>query len=183
MKAIKFSEKELDFLRTQYQMELEDANKYVEDVKNILNKLGVKPDAEMEPAEEKKPTRRGRPPKAKKEKPVKKGKRGRKPKVKIEQIIEEPKPESKPIKEKSTKKGKIPTSKKKVGPVEKTIPSTVEKPTSAAPKPPKPVSKKKSKKKTNRKKGIVLKNLSKPLPKMVEDKPAEIPEQTSETKE
>ena len=41
MKAIKFNESELDFLRNHYELELSDAENYVTDIKNILNKLGV----------------------------------------------------------------------------------------------------------------------------------------------
>lgn len=40
MKSIKFSDKELDFVRKQYQFELAEAENYVQDIKNLLLKLG-----------------------------------------------------------------------------------------------------------------------------------------------
>lgn len=67
MKTIKFSEKELGFIRQQYQVELEEAEEYVENLKNILNKISA-PET-FTPAEEpvKGPKRRGRKPKVQKE--------------------------------------------------------------------------------------------------------------------
>jgi adenylate kinase len=69
MKSIKFSESELEFLQTHYEMELLDAENYVGEVKNILKKLGV---IEKEIAKEKpaKSTgkKRGRPKKQANEK-------------------------------------------------------------------------------------------------------------------
>jgi hypothetical protein len=41
MKAIKFSESELEFLQNHYELELLDAENYVHEIKNILKKLGV----------------------------------------------------------------------------------------------------------------------------------------------
>jgi len=41
MKAIKFSESEMDFLKNHYELELLDAENYVGEIKNILKKLGV----------------------------------------------------------------------------------------------------------------------------------------------
>lgn len=44
MKTITFTEQELEFLRDQYQFELEEAENYVESIKSILLKFGkVKP--------------------------------------------------------------------------------------------------------------------------------------------
>jgi hypothetical protein len=70
MKTIKFSEQELGFIRQQYQVELEEAEEYVENLKNILKKIGV-PDA-FTVAEQvvKEPARRGRKPKVRKELPA-----------------------------------------------------------------------------------------------------------------
>lgn len=67
MKTIKFSEKELGFIRQQYQVELEEAEEYVENLKNILNKIGS-PET-FTPVEEvvKEPKRRGRKPKVQEE--------------------------------------------------------------------------------------------------------------------
>jgi hypothetical protein len=65
MKTIKFSEKELGFIRQQYQVELEEAEEYVENLKNILKKIG---NAEASASSEEvasEPKRRGRKPKAK----------------------------------------------------------------------------------------------------------------------
>ena len=66
MKAIKFSESELDFLQSHYELELADAENYVNEIKNILKKLGA---TEKEPVQEKpvknKTGKRGRPKKEK----------------------------------------------------------------------------------------------------------------------
>ena len=52
MKSIKFSENELSFLIEQYTDELINAQKYVEQVKEILKKLGVSTKTEkLEPIE------------------------------------------------------------------------------------------------------------------------------------
>lgn len=67
MKTIKFSEKELGFIRQQYQVELEEAEEYVENLKNILKKIGApEPFTPAEPVA-KEPARRGRKPKVQKE--------------------------------------------------------------------------------------------------------------------
>lgn len=66
MKAIKFSESELEFLQNHYELELYDAENYVSEIKNILKKLGV---IEKEIIKEKpakvKSKQRGRPKKEK----------------------------------------------------------------------------------------------------------------------
>jgi hypothetical protein len=41
MKAIKFSETELEFLTNHYELELTEAENYISEIKNILKKLGV----------------------------------------------------------------------------------------------------------------------------------------------
>src|ERR1035438_6793880 len=89
MTSISFSEKELDFLLQQYQVELAEAEEYVQNIRNILDKIGS---AEQLEAQE--PKKRGRKPKIVSEqvsKPVEKirKKPGRKPKVKIEQQVKE----------------------------------------------------------------------------------------------
>ena len=41
MKAIKFSDSELEFLQDHYELELLDAENYIAEIKNILKKLGA----------------------------------------------------------------------------------------------------------------------------------------------
>jgi len=84
MKEINFTEKELDFLRTQYQDELESARKYIDQISGILKKLessltlkGEEP-VEQGPGEVK---RRGRKPKEKTLITKEPKKRGRKPRA------------------------------------------------------------------------------------------------------
>lgn len=87
MKAIKFSDTELDFIRQQYQVELEEAETYVENLKNILNKIGntAKGIETFEITEKK---RRGRKPKIQIKPTVKVvKKRGPKPKIQKEEAI------------------------------------------------------------------------------------------------
>lgn len=66
MKAIKFSESELEFLQNHYELELSDAENYVVEIKNILKKLGVS-DTEITKEKPAKSTgkKRGRPKKEK----------------------------------------------------------------------------------------------------------------------
>ncbi|TRZ74059.1 MAG: hypothetical protein D4R97_04480 [Bacteroidetes bacterium] len=152
MKSIKFTDDELDFLLDQYQMELEEAEKYVESLRNIIKKLGnPKPKKVAEPVE-KQPKKRGRKPKLIKEqvlaKPIKKARKPRKDKGKGRR---------KGVKlVKPTVESKAPV-----------IPATESKP------PKKVVLKKKAKKKRNIKsKKVVLAPLSKPLkPKPVVESP------------
>jgi len=107
MKAIKFSEKELEFLREQYQDELAQAKEYVDQIIEILNKLGVREKAQKEETVEFKVyKKRGPKPKVKVDKPkVEPKKRGRKPKivVPILETVPEPKPEKKEGKKKVSK--------------------------------------------------------------------------------
>ena len=87
MKAIKFSDTELDFIRQQYQVELEEAEKYVENLKNILSKIGSPPKGieTIEITEKKRP---GRKPKMQIEPTVKViKKRGPKPKIQKEETV------------------------------------------------------------------------------------------------
>ncbi len=99
MKTIKFSESELEFLQTHYELELSDAENYVGEIKNILKKLGV---FEKEVA---------------KEKPAKKsGKKPGRPKREKETAIAiTPTPvakaEKKPTPEKVVKKAVVPVNK------------------------------------------------------------------------
>jgi len=86
MKSIEFTDQELDFLRDQYLMELEEAENYVKSIKSVLVKLGnPKPKKVAEPVE-KQPKKRGRKPKLIKEevlaKPIKKARKPRKDKGK-----------------------------------------------------------------------------------------------------
>ena len=91
MKSIKFSDKELEFIRQQYQVELEEAETYVKNIKNILNKIGVPSTAAMEEPIEQEPKvikRRGRKPKVKKVEPKIQKKRGRPKAVVTEPIVQ-----------------------------------------------------------------------------------------------
>jgi hypothetical protein len=145
MKSIKFTDDELDFILDQYQMELEEAEKYVESLRNIIKKLGnPKPKKVAEPVE-KQPNKRGRKPKLIKEevlvKPIKKKRKPRKDKGKGRRKgVKLVKPEV---------QSKVPV-----------IPATESKP------PKQVVPKKKFRKRRNFKsKGVFLTPLSKPLKK------------------
>jgi len=181
MKTISLTDKELQLLREQYTDEHAKALEYVNQINDILKKLGVtiKPakDVLLE-RELKTGKKRGRKPKAKAEVKEPK-KRGRKPK-KVETA---PVAAAKPIIKKSKKRGRpkravVPTAKPKPTPVKKIqkvvkkpIPKTVVKPApeqkpvlvkKAAPK------KKKTAKKSFGRKGVVLTNLVRALPKKPE---------------
>ena len=177
MKAIKFSEKELEFLRQQYQDELESAQEYVEQINDILNKLGVgAKSVKEEPVEIKVYKKRGPKPKSKVVEPPKK--RGRKPKIVIPAVEHTPIPAPKPEKKAEPKKKKV-AAKVKVGkkvvhkatPLKKSLAkvepatkslTTFEKQTSK--KEIKKVFKKKPNKKRRVKGLVTLKPLSKKLP-------------------
>ena len=197
MKTISLTEKELQLLREQYTDEHAKAVEYVNQIKDILKKLGVtiKPAKDVLLEKEIKiGKKRGRKPKAKVDVKEPK-KRGRKPK-KVETA---PVTAAKPIIKKSKKRGRpkrkvvpttqvkpvnkvvkkkiesVPTAKPKSTPVKKTqkvvkklTPKVVVKPApeqkpvlvkKAAPK------KKKIAKKSFGRKGVVLANLVKALPK------------------
>jgi hypothetical protein len=161
MKAIKFTEQELDFLRTQYQLELVEAEKYVQEVKNLLKKLGV-PSTTDEIPEKRKPGRKKSQDQLIKEAPVKTAKRGRKPKV-VTPVESVEKQNVRKVKAANVEK-KNPQKKVKTVIENIPIPKPVnEKAKSEPPKIDKP--KKKTIRKSYKKRGIVLKNLSKPLPK------------------
>jgi hypothetical protein len=69
MKSIKFSESELEFLQNHYELELLDAENYVGEIKNILNKLGkIEKEKEVtgEKSSRKTGKKRGRPKNAQK---------------------------------------------------------------------------------------------------------------------
>ena len=107
MKSIKFSEKEIEFLIALYESEVQDAQAYIEQVKQILMKLrggislsagdeiqlpkkrGRKPKAK-DTVLSAEPKKRGRKPKVK-EVSAEPKKRGRKPKVKEAEMKSEPK--------------------------------------------------------------------------------------------
>lgn len=153
MKSINFSGQELDILRTHYQHELVEAEKYVKEIKNLLSKLGIKPATTASVPEKK--SRRGRKKaEAPKESQLKAGKRGRKQKAKI---IEE-KVQAEVI---STKTASVPLS---IGPKDKTVKKT----------------KVKRSKKDFKRRGVILTPLSKPLKKKVDGLPVEaIPERSA----
>ena len=88
MKAINFTEQELDHLQRYYQIELVEAEKDVESIKTILSKLIESKPVKTEVITEKKQGKRGQKPDVIiEEKPVQEVKRGRKPKVKVEETI------------------------------------------------------------------------------------------------
>ena len=63
MNTIKFNDEEVDFLRTQYQAELEETEKYLAHLKGLIKKLGTqKPQKVTETI--KVPKKRGRKPKS-----------------------------------------------------------------------------------------------------------------------
>jgi len=146
MKSIKFSNDELDFLRTQYQLELEEAENYVKSIKSVLVKLGnPKPKKVAEVV--------GKIPK----------KRGRKPNVVKEQVL------AKPIeKARKPRKDKGKGRRKGVKPIKPAVESKTPVIPAAESKPPKKVVPKKKAKKKRRNyksKGVFLTPLSKPLKK------------------
>jgi len=108
MKTISFSNQQVEFLIEQYESELVVAKEYVEQIVEILNKLGVNAKTAKENAVEKEPRqykKMGRKPKvnvAEPKAPPKK--RGRKPA--IAPILEETAPVPAPKPEKKTKKTK-----------------------------------------------------------------------------
>ena len=152
MKAINFTEQELDHLQRYYQIELVEAEKDVESIKTILSKLVESKPVKTEVITEKKQGKRGQKPDVIIEgKPVQEVKRGRKPKVKVEETI---KKKRKPRKE-------------KVKPVleETPVPESIL-PTIVS-KPDKPIIPKKSfkKRKQFKRRGVILTPMGKPLPK------------------
>ena len=169
MKSIKFSDQELEFLRNQYQLELVEAEKYVTEIRNLLSKFGDKP-VKTEPVQEKKSQRGRKKAEPPKEAPVKKGKRGRKPKVQsLPETTEKTEKKSKPPRKPNASKEKAPIIKK---------PNPLPISEKSEPTPDKKVIlKPKTKKKQPRRKGVVLKSLSKPLPK--KDIPTILPEAES----
>jgi hypothetical protein len=146
MKTIKFTAKELDFIRNQYQVELEEAEKYIKKLKNIISKLGPLSKDPILDIIEKKP-----------------GKRGRKPKAKNEKVLSVPK-KRKQRSDKGVKRGQ--RTKPAPGNIGNNLPVATSGLTKTGIKPAvrsKP--KKTGKKNTRRKKqGIRLVNLKKPLP-------------------
>jgi hypothetical protein len=123
MKSIKFSNEELNLLQKQYREELHKAEKYVEQVKEILKKLGAINESAITEGEISKP-KRGRKKKTEIQSPVvikEKKKRGRKPRMKdvadVVQVIEENSQlPVEPLAEKK-KAGKLKKSKKSIEPV------------------------------------------------------------------
>lgn len=158
MKSIKFTAQELELLRNQYQLELVEAEKYIQKIKNIIEKLGV-PQIEVKNPPKKKPSRKRQPDNPVEETPVKKSKRGRKPK---EQSLPIAPAESILAIPEKVKKEKTPKKEKPL----KSVPESVVEIIIPEPPKKKEVPKKKITRKSSKKrKGMVLKNLSKPLPK------------------
>jgi hypothetical protein len=173
MKSIKFTDDELDFLRTQYQLELVEAEKYVQEVKNLLEKLGV-PTTEDETPAKRKPGRKRKQAQPIEEVPVTKVKRGRKPKSESPEILKE-------IKVKATKVGRKKPLKKVKTPVADTQTPKLVNEQAKRELPNKDKPKKKTVRKSYKRRGIVLKNLSKPLPKKEQSIANEPEVQTSES--
>jgi len=94
MKAIRFSESELEFLKNHYELELVEAENYISEIKNILKKLGVLVKEAVQ------------------EKPVTKGRKGRGRPKKTEAIVT-PKEETVKKRRRRTRKQK---SKRKLTP-------------------------------------------------------------------
>ena len=91
MKSIKFSDKEIEFLVSLYETEVQDAEAYVVQVKQILSKLRKQEDI-VNADGIKVLKKRGRKPKIREEVlPREPKKRGRKPKVKEEVVPRKPK--------------------------------------------------------------------------------------------
>jgi hypothetical protein len=167
MKTITFSDKELEFLKQQYADELAGAEKYVDQVKEILNKLGVpfKPMKDQPINNEPKTLK----------------KRGRKPKVKVIET-KEPKKRGRPRKNagipetgivpvknvkaviKEVGKNAEPKVPKKRGRKPKALLIPKSEPKQAPAKEVKKIGRIKSTRKRNRKwKGVRLTNWSKPI--------------------
>lgn len=91
MKTIKLSETDLNFIRNHYEAELSDAETYIKQVKEILNKLGKSPTAEDIIIKEVK--KRGPKPKTVViAEPKAQKRRGRPPKVSLPATVEKPIP-------------------------------------------------------------------------------------------
>ena len=159
MKSINFTDEELDHLRGYYQVELVEAEKDVERIKDILSKLGRSKPVQTEEITEKIPAKRGRKPKLTlEESPViELKKRGRKPKVKVEDVI---KKERKQRTDKGIPRGT------RVSPVTEAAPVAEPFVAMAEPEPVKPlIPKKPKKKKQPKRRGITLAPMGRPLPK------------------
>lgn len=176
MKAIKFSEKELEFLREQYQDELSQAKEYVNQILEILKKLGVREKSvKEEPVEIKVYKKRGPKPKVKVVEPQKK--RGRKPKVALPilEILPEPKPEKK------VKTGK--KTVKKVAPKKKSTEEVVPPPVKEVKVAPKKDLKKVAKKKPVKKSPLKVETAPKTAPvKEVKEAPKKKVKKAPKTK-
>ena len=111
MKTISFSNQQVEFLIEQYESELVLAKEYLNQIVEILNKLGVNAKAPKENKVEKEPrqyNKKGRKPLEKVAEPkAPPKKRGRKPKIAVPVPIEAaPVPAPKPEKKSKTKKAK-----------------------------------------------------------------------------
>jgi|WetSurMetagenome_2_1015567.scaffolds.fasta_scaffold172030_2 hypothetical protein len=154
MPTIKFSDKELEYLRSSYQAELKAATEYLEEIRRIVAKLGdaKPPTAELtpdHPQESKKKRKRGRP---------KKRESANSNSLDVKVPAEEKKP-GRP--KKSNKEGRPKLSAKKHTAKELKSPDSIKE--KAAPKAEPKKKAKRRKKSTSRWGGIRLKNLSKPL--------------------
>ena len=154
MKSINFSDQELEFLRAHYEMELEEAEEYVQNIKSMIGKLGGSKQTKAPVAADQKPK-----------------KRGRKPKVVKDKVVKEP-AETKVVKPK--RKPRSDKGGTRVKPIKPTEPAALPKeavlPTS------KPKVEKKSKAKKTAKKKVTLKpkKEAKPKPKKTVAKTPEV---------
>ncbi len=117
MRSIKFSDLELDFLKGHYEQELRDVEKYADELKAMLRKLGGKVAAVTAEKPEKK----------------KRGRRGRPRKVAAEQPVLAVKKEKVKVAEAKKKVKKAPVKKKKVAPKKATSAPKPEKKAVTAP--------------------------------------------------
>jgi hypothetical protein len=194
MTAINFTDEELDHLRGYYQIELAEAEKDVERIKDILSKLEKSKPAKPEVITEKIPGKRGRKPKINIDEILVKElkKRGRKPKASNEDtIVPEPKKRGRKPKVKEEIKKERKQRADKGSPRGKRVKPVTEEATVAEPiipvvesKPEKPpIPKKAKKKKQPKRRGITLAPMSKPLPRRAPEPelpPADQAEETTE---
>ena len=138
MKSINFSDQELEFLRAHYEMELEEAEEYVQNIKSMIGKLGGSKQTKAPVAADQKPKKRGRKPKVVKDKVVKEPAETKVIKKKRKPRSDKGGTRVKPVKATEAappmKEAVLPTSKPKVEKKSKAIKTAKKK---AAPKPKK----------------------------------------------
>ena len=177
MKSINFTEEELDHLRGYYQIELAEAEKDVDRIKDILSKLGQSKPVRPEITPEKRPAKRGPKPRVSNEQTpaAEPKKRGPKPKVKVEEVVK---------KERKPRSDKGGVRNKRVKPVTEETLAAEPFTTIIEPRKDKPaISKKAKKKKQLKRRGITLAPMGKPLPKRAPEPELPADEQVQENPE